>query len=96
MSQRSSDSSVSRMGAAADEAELKMCMEHWSKMTAKHRRLSFDQPKYPTEVVREAVEENTGERFRFVEPLEVYADFVPDVKPADAMRSYEVWRRSVS
>ena len=71
-------------GRSADEAELKTCMEHWSKMTAKHRRLPFEQPKYPTEVVREAVEENTGVRFRFVEPLEVYADFVPDMKPADA------------
>jgi hypothetical protein len=30
------------------------------------------------------VEENTGEKFRFTEPLEAYADFVPDLKPSDA------------
>jgi hypothetical protein len=35
-------------------------------------------------VVREAVEENTGEKFRFTEPLESAADFVPDLEPADA------------
>ena len=52
-------------------------------MRARHETLSFDRPVYPTEVVREAVEENTGEKFTFVEPLEFYADFVPDLKPAD-------------
>ena len=38
----------------------------------------------PREVVREAVEENTGEKFKFSEPLEVAVDFVPDLQPADA------------
>ena len=32
---------------------------------------------------RVAVEENTGEKFTFVEPLEAYADFVPDLQAAD-------------
>jgi hypothetical protein len=27
--------------------------------------------------MREAVEENTGEKFRFIEKLNVYAEFVP-------------------
>jgi hypothetical protein len=35
-------------------------------------------------VVREAVEENTGEKFKFTEPLETAVDFVPDLKLADA------------
>ncbi len=37
----------------------------------------------PRDVLREAVEENTGEKFRFVEPLDVAADFVPDLASAD-------------
>jgi hypothetical protein len=34
-------------------------------------------------VVREAVEENTGTKFRFTEVLDAAADFVPDLHPAD-------------
>jgi hypothetical protein len=34
-------------------------------------------------VRREAVEENTGEKFTFEEKLTVYENFVPDLKPAD-------------
>jgi hypothetical protein len=30
------------------------------------------------------VEENTGEKFKFTEPLETAVDFVPDLKLADA------------
>ena len=37
----------------------------------------------PREVVREGVEENTGEKFQFTERLNLTADFVPDLKPAD-------------
>ena len=40
----------------------------------------------PLEVVREAVEENTGEKFTFVEQLYSNADFVPDLQPADVDR----------
>ena len=53
-------------------------------MTARHEKLQFAKPQLPREVVREAVEENTGEKFKFTEKLNVYADFVPDLKPADA------------
>ncbi len=60
--------------------ELTACLEHWNAMTARHAKLKFAAPEYPNEVVREAVEENTGERFEFREPLEAYADFKPDLK----------------
>ena len=40
----------------------------------------------PLEVVREAVEENTGEKFTFVERLYANADFVSDLQPADVDR----------
>ena len=70
-------------GRPATNAELTTTEKHWQAMTRRHQTLSFVTPKYPREVLREAVEENTGERFEFVEPLEFYADFVPDLKPAD-------------
>jgi hypothetical protein len=47
-------------------------------MTARHRTISVAKPAIPREVVRDAVEENTGEKFSFVEPLEVAADFISD------------------
>jgi hypothetical protein len=53
-------------------------------MTVRHKTLRFDAPEYPRQVLREAVEENTGEKFTFVEPLEFYADLVPDLKPSQA------------
>jgi mono/diheme cytochrome c family protein len=65
-----------------DEAQA--CLTHWDAMTTRHRTLHFAPPPARQEVVREAVDENTGEKFRFHEPLEVSADFVPDLQPADA------------
>ncbi|MDX2035558.1 MAG: PSD1 and planctomycete cytochrome C domain-containing protein [Isosphaeraceae bacterium] len=37
----------------------------------------------PVSIERDAVEENTGERFRYVEPIPAAASFVPDLDPAD-------------
>jgi hypothetical protein len=34
-------------------------------------------------VRRDAVEENTGEKFSFNEKLHASADFIPDLQPAD-------------
>lgn len=65
------------------DAERSLCLQHWRQMTQRHQGLKFDPPSRPREVVREAVEENTGERFTFVEKLESAADFVPDLGPAD-------------
>jgi hypothetical protein len=53
-------------------------------MTARHRTLKFERSPPLRSVTREAVEENTGEKFRFTETLEAAADFVPDLHPADA------------
>ncbi len=63
--------------------ERRACLAHWESRTARQRRLTPAKATYPREVVREAVEENTGEKFTFVERLHAYADFVPDLKPAD-------------
>ncbi|MBC7817435.1 MAG: DUF1553 domain-containing protein, partial [Planctomycetaceae bacterium] len=70
--------------------ELRACLGHWQAMTERQRDLKSQISNLksgvaarPREVLREAVEENTGEKFRFVEPLDAAADFVPDLSAAD-------------
>jgi hypothetical protein len=63
--------------------ELEACQKHWEAMRERHRTLDIAKPVVPREITREAVEENTGERFSFVEPLESAGDFVPDPDFAD-------------
>jgi hypothetical protein len=70
-------------GRLPSEDERRESLGHWEEMTARHRKLEIARPSYPKEVVREAVEENTGERFEFVEKLEVYESFVPDLHPSE-------------
>lgn len=70
--------------------ELRACQEHWQAMTERQRNLKSQISDLksgvtvrPREVLREAVEENTGEKFRFVELLDSTADFVPDLSAAE-------------
>jgi hypothetical protein len=86
---KSKDEAITRafrlaFGRLPADAEKAACLEHWSAMTERHRTLKLARPEHPRQVIREAVEENTGEKIRIVEPLEVAADFVPDPHPADA------------
>ena len=71
------------LGRTPTADETKKCLTHWDAMTARHRTVTVARAAVPREVVREAVEENTGEKFSFVEPLESAADFVPDLQLAD-------------
>jgi hypothetical protein len=71
------------LGRAPTRAESAACLAHWAAMTERHRGLKFGRPGRRTEVVREAVEENTGEKFTFTELLPSAADFIPDLYPAD-------------
>lgn len=71
-------------GRQPSTEELQATLHHWQAMQQRHESLTFSPPQHPQEVVRDAVEENTGERFQFIEPLEAYADFEPGLKPADA------------
>ncbi|MCB1225434.1 MAG: PSD1 domain-containing protein [Verrucomicrobiales bacterium] len=63
--------------------EKSALLSHWRAMTAIQQTLTPTRHVYPTEVVRNAVEENTGEKFSFTETLFAYRDFVPDLQPAD-------------
>jgi hypothetical protein len=71
------------LGRPPDASESRLCLEHWDAMTARHRSLRLVKSRPPGEVVREAVEENTGEKFTFTEVLESVPDFLPDLQPAD-------------
>ncbi|MFO1482272.1 MAG: PSD1 and planctomycete cytochrome C domain-containing protein [Verrucomicrobiaceae bacterium] len=66
---------------SADEKVL--CEAHWKQMEAKQAQITFTKHQPPLTVKREAVEENTGEKFSFHEKLPAYADFVPDLQPTD-------------
>jgi hypothetical protein len=70
-------------GRPPSEPERAACLKHWAAMTARHQTRAAGKPRQPIQVVREAVEENTGERFIFTETLPAAADFVPDLHAAD-------------
>ncbi len=70
-------------GRLPDSRELRQCMDHWQELTLVQATLKPESNKPPTSVVREAIEENTGERFTFIEQLYSNADYVADLQPAD-------------
>ena len=69
-------------GRTPDFDEAQAAAEHWQRMTERHRTIQVTSTTYPTEVVREAVEENSGERFSFTEKLDFSEGFIPDQKMA--------------
>ncbi len=71
------------VGRTPKPKELEACLKHWQAMTQLHKNLQLEKPKRPKEIVREAVEENTGEKFTFKELLPAAVDFVPDRHPSD-------------
>ena len=71
------------LGRSADSEEIQWSIDHWVEMTRTHEGLQFESKRPPIEVQRQAVEENTGEKFTFSEPLEFNRDYVPDLQPGD-------------
>lgn len=63
--------------------EKASCEAHWRTMEEHQKNWKGEKAKPPHEVRREAVEENTGEKFTFVEKLPGYTDFIPDLQPTD-------------
>ena len=62
--------------------EKRDCLAHWGE-TIPLVQTAPAPAKPPLEVRRDAVEENTGEKFSFSEKLHAYVDFVPDLQPAN-------------
>ena len=73
-------------GRDASPTEVDQCIDHWDRIAS---LLPPTAPPYvapPKEVTRVAVEENTGERFSFVETMHAIDDFEPDVQPGQLDR----------
>ncbi len=62
--------------------ELQRCLTHWRDIEALLVDATSPAQKPPFEVRRDAIEENTGEKFFFNEKLHPYTEFVPDLQPA--------------
>jgi hypothetical protein len=85
---KSDDEAITRVfmlafSRAPRKEELKGCLDHWSSIAAMIGGQVPARQSPLLEVRREAVEENTGERFSFHEKLHAYAEFVPDLQPSD-------------
>ena len=70
-------------GRPVKAEELTACLAHWREMQVLQSKLNITAAKQPLEVRREAVEENTGEKFSFHETLHANVDFISDLQPAD-------------
>ena len=70
-------------GRKPSPEELSACLAHWREMESAQAKVALTKVMPPLEVRRDAVEENTGEKFSFQEKLYANADFVPDRQPAD-------------
>ena len=70
-------------GRVPSADEKVACEAHWQQMEKKQASAVITPSKPPLSVKREAVEENTGEKFSFQEKLPGYADFIPDLQPSD-------------
>lgn len=67
----------------ASDAEIDRSLQYLAEMTNYHQENQAVPVIYPTEVEREMFEEMTGESFSYVEELDIYRDYVPDLKDAD-------------
>jgi hypothetical protein len=70
------------LSRAPSAEEKRDCLAHWRETTPRVQTAPAT-AKPPLEVRRDAIEENTGEKFSFSETLHGYAEFVPDLQPAD-------------
>ncbi len=68
------------------DAELDACLQHWRDVESMLPDAAPPWRQLPSKVVREAVEENTGENFTFTEGLHAHRDFIPDLRPVDVDR----------
>jgi Protein of unknown function (DUF1549)/Protein of unknown function (DUF1553)/Planctomycete cytochrome C len=63
--------------------ELRACLNHWQEIESLLGDTAPPRVQPPLEIRRDAVEENTGEKFSFTEKLHANAVFVADRQPAD-------------
>ncbi|TWU38392.1 PSD1 and planctomycete cytochrome C domain-containing protein [Novipirellula artificiosorum] len=71
----------------ATATEVERCLDHWRQVESMLPIKAQPHAMSDREVVREAVEENTGENFTFVETRYAIEDFEPDLQPSECDRS---------
>ena len=74
---------VSVLGREPKESEIQDGLRHWETSCKLVESSQIQLAPPPLQVTREAIEENTGERFAFQETIYSNADFVPDLIPQD-------------
>ena len=74
------------LSRAPSAQELEELLAHWLDTERSLPEQAPSRATPPLEVVRKAVEENTGEKFTFTERLYSNADFVSDLQPSDVDR----------
>jgi hypothetical protein len=72
-------------GRAPSDRERASALAHVERMTAVHRRQQPKPEALPKMIEREYVEEQTGKKVRWQERLDVYEDYVSDLKPWDVL-----------
>ena len=70
-------------GRVPGDDETAVCLAHWKAMQAQSAQSPLTFAKPPLEIRRDAVEENTGEKFSFAEKLHANADYIPDLQPSE-------------
>ena len=68
-------------GRMPEKAEAYDAVQLWKVSAEEQVQLNPKPRTYPTEIIRSANEENTGETFTFVEKLFEYLDYQPDLQP---------------
>ena len=74
------------LGREPTDAETTKFLAHWKQLEATLPAKARPSSPPMVRVKREAVDENTGERFTFEEQLFANEEFVPDLQPADVDR----------
>ena len=68
-----------------NDLEMKICLEYLENSKKEHEVHQQERVEVPKYVIRQMVEEMTGQAFWWVEDLDIYAGgkYVPDLKPWD-------------
>ena len=70
-------------GRTPKGSELTVCLDHWREMESVQAKATFTDAKPLLSIRRDAIEENTGEKFSFAEMLYSNSEFISDLQASD-------------
>lgn len=68
-------------GREPNSQESETAVQHWHRMLRIQDKINDQPTPYPTQVIRQANEENSGRVFEFLERLFEYENYIPDLQP---------------